>query len=35
VDIQSPIKHTAPTQIMQDIADRLTDKVTENPDQWF
>lgn len=35
VDIQSPIKHTAPTQMMQDITDRLTDKVTENPDQWF
>ncbi|MFT4743497.1 MAG: KDO2-lipid IV(A) lauroyltransferase [Yoonia sp.] len=35
VEIQSPIKHAAPAQMMQDMTDRLTDKVTEHPDQWF
>ncbi|MCO4848313.1 MAG: lysophospholipid acyltransferase family protein [Yoonia sp.] len=35
VDVQSPIAHAAPAQMMQTMTDRLTDKVTDHPDQWF
>ncbi|MFT6296749.1 MAG: KDO2-lipid IV(A) lauroyltransferase [Yoonia sp.] len=35
VAVQSPINHGTPAQMMQDMTDRLTDKVTDYPDQWF
>jgi KDO2-lipid IV(A) lauroyltransferase len=35
IDVQAPIKRNNAAQMMQDMTDRLSDKVTDQPDQWF
>ncbi len=35
VEVLSPILRSNPVRMMQDMTDRLTDKVTDHPDQWF
>ncbi len=35
IDVQAPIQTAEPAQMMQDMTDRLADKVTDHPEQWF
>lgn len=35
IDVQTPINRGNAAQMMQDMTDRLTDKVTDHPNQWF